>query len=101
MKFQINPTPQIIIAVAVAVLTLAAKGTVALPLGVPAIVGEYMTSWSNFVLQIYAVVAPILLGFSSSQPGPLAPPDPPVVVAATKAAAASDAANAIVNGAAK
>jgi hypothetical protein len=91
MKFQINPTPQIIIAVVVAVLTLAAKGTVALPLGVPEIVGQYLTSWSNFLLQLYAVVAPILLGFSSSQPGPLAPPDPPAVVAATKASQAPGA----------
>ncbi len=88
MKFQINPTPQIVIAVAVAVLTLAAKGSVSLPLGVPPVVGEYLTSWSNFILQIYAVVAPILLGFSSSKPGPLAPPDPPAVVAATQASQA-------------
>ena len=101
MKFQINPTPQIIVAVIVAVLTIAAKGTVALPLGVPPVVGEYVTSWSNFVLQIYAVVAPIMLGFSSSVPGPLAPPDPPIVVAATKAAAAAEVDATIVKGSPK
>ena len=84
MKFQIDPSPQIIVAVAVAVLTLAAKGTVALPMGIPSVVGEYITSWSNFILQIYAIVAPVMLGFSSSKPGPLAPPDSPAVVAATK-----------------
>ena len=84
MKIEINPNPQIFIAVGIAVLTLAAKGSVALPLGVPLFVGEYLTSWANFILQIYAVVAPVLLGFSSSRPGPLAPPDPPAVVAATK-----------------
>jgi len=77
MKLQINPTPQMALAVAVTVLTLAAKGSVALPLGVPPVVGEYVTSWSNFLLQLYAVVAPVLIGFSSSQPGPFAPPDSP------------------------
>ena len=96
MKFQIDPNTQILIGVAVAVLTLAAHGSVALPLGVPAEVGQYITSWANFILQIYAVVGPILLGYSSSKPGPLAPQDPPVVVAATKAAEASDAADAAV-----
>ena len=92
MKFQINPTPQIVLALVVAVLTLAAKGSVALPLGVPPVVGEYVTSWSNFLLQLYAVVAPILLGFSSSMPGPLAPKDPPGVVIAQAKADAADAA---------
>ena len=50
---------------------------------------------------LVTVVGLVMSAYSSSAPGPLAPPDPPVVVAATKAAAASDAANAIVNGAAK
>jgi hypothetical protein len=55
-------------------------------MGVSPEIGQYVTSWSNFVLQIYAVLAPVLLGFSSSQPGPLAPQDAPVVVAAEKVA---------------
>ena len=54
------------LAIVVAVLTLAAKGTVALPVGVPEAWGQYVTSWSNFLLTIYGVVAPVLVGASNS-----------------------------------
>jgi hypothetical protein len=88
---QISAKKQAIIAIVVALLTLAAKGSVALPMGVPPEVGAYITSWSNFLLALYAVAgAPIMALFSSSEPGLLAPPDSPAV----KAAMTIDAANA-------
>ena len=86
MKIQIDPGAQIVVAIGVSVLTAIGKGAIALPLGVPAWVGDYVVSWSNFVLQLYAPVAAVMLAYSSSRPGPLAPPDPPSVVAAEKAA---------------
>lgn len=87
--FQISPKTHMTIAIIVAVLTLMAKGTVAVPMGIPTVVGDYLTSWSNLVLQFYAVIAPFMAAYSSSQPGPLAPPDPPAVVAASKASGVS------------
>lgn len=89
MKVQISQKNQMIVAAAVAVATLAAKGSIALPVGIPPEVGVIITSWSNFVLQIYAVLAPILLAYGGSQPGILAPPDPDIVVKAQKVADAS------------
>ena len=88
MKFQIDPKAQMWIMAAVALLYIGAQNSVSLPLGIPEWVGPYIHSWSNFIIQIYLVLAPILLpGFSSSLPGPLAPPDSPIVKAATDAAA--------------
>ena len=84
---QIDPKTQMWIAAIVAVLTLGAHGTLALPMGIPPEAGAVLASWDNFILQIYAVVSPILLAYSSSKPGPLAPPDSPAVVAATAATA--------------
>jgi hypothetical protein len=78
-KFQISPQFQMIVGIIVALLTLAAHGTVSLPLGVPPAVGPIIQSWANFVLQIYAVLAPAMAAYSSSDPGPLAPADPPAV----------------------
>ena len=87
MKFQLDPKTQMWIMAAVALVYIGANGTVALPLGVPEWVGPYIHSWSQFAISIYLVLAPILLpGFSSSLPGPLAPPDPPAVKAAMEAA---------------
>ena len=84
---QIDAKTQMWIAAIVAVITLAAHGTLALPMGVSPEAGAIFASWSNFILQIYAVASPILLAYSSSKPGPLAPPDSPAVVAATAATA--------------
>jgi hypothetical protein len=79
VKFQISPQAQMIVGGAVAVLTLAAHGTLALPVGIPPEADTIITSWANFVLQIYAVVSPIMVAYSNSDPGPLAPADPPAV----------------------
>ena len=94
MKIQIDPKVQMIVMAIVALLYIGAQNSVALPLGIPEWVGPYLHSWSNFLIQIYLVLAPILLpGLSSSLPGPLAPPDPPAVKAAM--AASSNATKAI------
>ncbi len=85
MKFQVSPTVQIALGIIVTVTTLASKGAINLPVGVPATWGPIIQSWSNFILQIYAPVATGLALYGNSQPGPLAPPDPPAVVAATLA----------------
>lgn len=87
MKFQISPRAQIIIGAIVAVLTLGSKGALQLPMGVPASWGPIIQSWDTFILQIYGVVAPVMVAFSNSDPGPLAPQDPPAVKAAIAAEA--------------
>jgi hypothetical protein len=69
--------------VAVAVITRAAKGTVALQLGIPPELGPIVQSWSNFILQVYVVVAPLMTALSSSDPGPLAPQDSDAIKALT------------------
>ena len=56
MKIQIDPGAQIAVAIGVSVLTAIGKGAIALPLGVPAWVGDYVVSWSN-------------CGFRRSRPG--------------------------------
>ena len=86
--FQVDPKVHTIIAVIVALLMLAAQGSVALPLGIPAAWGAYITSWASFIVAIYVCITPILTAYSSSQPGPLAPPDPQLVKDATAKAAA-------------
>lgn len=83
---KISPNVQIVVGTVVAVLTVLANGTVGLPMGIPPEWGQYFVSWDDFLLKIYAVAAPVMLGFSSSQPGPLAPADPPAVVAAQRVA---------------
>lgn len=86
-RFQVSANAQVGIGVAVALLTLGSKGAIQLPVGIPTTWGPIVTSWSNFIMQIYVVVAPILAAYSSSEPGMFAPPDPPTVKAATAAAA--------------
>jgi len=82
-KFQISPNLQFGIGLAVTLLTVFAKGSVAMPMGVPPVVGQYLDSWSNFLLIVYAPVATFMAAYSSSQPGwlapatPVAPPAPP------------------------
>ncbi len=84
---QIDPKTHMWILIVLALLTLAAKGTVTLPMGVPPEWGAYISSWANWLLGIEIALAPILAAYSSSKPGPLAPPDSPAVVAATAATA--------------
>ena len=97
-KFQINPKTLTIIAACVAIATLLANGSVQAPVGIPATWAAAFVSWDDFFLKLWSVAAPILIGYSSSQPGPFAPPDPPSVKAAmAKEAAASKAAASIVS----
>lgn len=83
---QMDAKTQMVIGIAVAIVTLAAHGALALPTGIPPEAGVVIASWANFLLAIYVVINPILLSYSSSKPGPLAPPDAPVTVAATRLA---------------
>ena len=94
-KFQISPNVQIVVGAIVAVLTLGSKGAIQLPAGIPTSWGPIIDSWSTFILQIYSVIAPIMLAYTSSQPGPLAPPDSPAVktLMAKENAAAKSAAS--------
>ena len=96
-KFQISPNVQIVVGAIVAVLTLGSKGAIQLPAGIPASWGPIIDSWSTFILQIYSVIAPIMLAYTSSAPGPLAPPDSPAVKAAmAKDSLATKAASGVV-----
>ena len=52
-------------------------------MGIPPIVGDYINSWANFLLFLYAPIATFMAAYSSSQPGFLAPDDPPIVKDAT------------------
>lgn len=70
---KISPTTHTIIAIAVAVLWAAAKGSIALPLGIPASWAPYISSWSGFVIALYLLASPFLAGFSSSDEGPFVP----------------------------
>jgi len=96
-KFQISPNVQFGIGLAVTLLTVLSKGSVSMPMGVPPIWGQYIDSWSNFLLLVYAPVATFMAAYASSQPGFLAPPDSPAVKAVTaKEDAAAKAAAGIV-----
>lgn len=94
-RFQISPNLQFGIGLAVTLLTVFAKGSVNMPMGVPPVVGQYVDSWSNFLLVVYAPVATFMAAYSSSQPGWLAPPDPPAVKAAMANEAAKSAAGVV------
>ena len=83
-KFQISPNVQFGIGLGVTLMAVASKGSVVMPMGIPPIVGQYIDSWSNFLLFWYAPVATYMAAYSSSQPGWMAPPDPPAVVEAQR-----------------
>lgn len=70
---QLNPKVHFAIALAVALIAMAAQGTVSLPMGVPEAWGAYIVSWSNFVIKIYAVVAPVMIGFGLNFTAPNLP----------------------------
>lgn len=83
---KISPNTQIVVGASVAVLSAIAQGGLKLPMGIPPDWTQYIVSWDNFLIGCYLIAGPTMAGFSSSQPGPLAPPDAPVVIAAQKVA---------------
>lgn len=84
-KFQIDPRTQMVIMFVVGLVTF--LGTNALPVSVPPYIATAIHDWSVWIGQLYTVViGPIMLAYTNSNPGPLAPPDPPEVVAAHKEA---------------
>ena len=95
---QIDPKLAMIIKIVLALATAISTGSLSLA-GI--VSGPQAAVIVAICSSLVTVLGIVMSAYSSSAPGPLAPPDPPVVVAATKAAAASDAANAIANGATK
>lgn len=84
-EFQISSkTLAIIFGATGALLAALSSKAIPVPMGVPDIWADYAASWSNFLIKLWAPVGPTLLVlFSDSTPGPLAPPDPQVVQVAT------------------
>lgn len=81
---QINPKIAFAVAIAMALIAMAAQGSVALPLGVPEIWGKYITSWSNFAVNVYVIaISPVLIRFGLNFTAPNAP-----IAAVTKGLAA-------------
>jgi len=79
-KFQIDPKVQMAVMFIVGMITF--LGTNALPASVPADVAKNIHDWSVWFGQLYTVViGPLMLAFTNSNPGPLAPPDSPAVKA--------------------
>jgi hypothetical protein len=83
---KISANVQMGIGAAVAVFSAVAQGQIKLPMGIPPEAALVLISWDNFLIGIYLIASPIMLGFSSSAPGILAPQDPQVVKAATAVA---------------
>ena len=84
-KFQIDPKIQMAIAFFVGAVTFLASA--ALPDSVPASTAKAIHEWAGLFNQFYiTILTPLMLAYTNSNPGPLAPPDSPGVVAAkTKA----------------
>jgi hypothetical protein len=84
-KFQIDPKVQMAVAVLVGAISFLA--TSALPSSVSPETAKSIHEWAGLFNQFYIIViTPLMLAYTNSNPGPLAPPDPPTVVAAkTKA----------------
>jgi hypothetical protein len=84
-KFQIDPKVQMAVAVLVGGISFLA--TSALPSSVGPDAAKSMHEWASLFNQFYIIViTPLMLAYTNSNPGPLAPPDAPSVVAAqTKA----------------
>lgn len=86
-KLQIDPKVQMAVMFIVGMITF--LGTNSLPTSVPANVATNIHDWSIWIGQLYTVaIGPLLLAYTNSNPGPLAPADPPAVV---KAHAEADA----------
>lgn len=82
-KVQIDPKTQMVITFLVGILSF--LGTNALPHSVSPSAAAEIHDWAVWLTQLYVIaIAPLLTGFSNSNPGPLAPPDSPAVKAAMK-----------------
>lgn len=68
---KMDPKTQMYISAVMAVLTVLASSSTAWPDGVPPHVVHAIQSWNAFLLQIWAVIVPVLFGISSAQAGPL------------------------------
>lgn len=80
-KFQVDPRTQLVIAFVAGLISF--LGSNSLPAEVPQHVAAAVKDWSIWFGQFYLIViAPLLLAYTNSNPGPLAPPDPPEVVKA-------------------
>jgi len=79
-KFQIDPKVQMVIMFLVGLVAF--LGTNSLPSDVPPHMAQVIHDWSVWIGQLYTVVVgPLLLAFTNSNPGPLAPADSPAVKA--------------------
>jgi len=84
-KFQIDAKVQMAIAVFVGALGFLASS--ALPSTVNPDTAKMIHDWSAWFNQFYIlVITPVMLAYTNSAPGPLAPQDPPAVVAAQQKA---------------
>ena len=89
-KFQIDPKTQMVIMFLVGLIGF--LGTNALPADVPVNVTKVIHDWSLWLTSLYnLVIGPLMMAYSNSNPGPLAPQDSPEVVKATAIAAAKGA----------
>lgn len=80
-KFQIDPKVQMAIAIIVGALSFFASS--ALPASVPVDTAKAIHDWAGLFAQFYiTVVTPLMLAYTNSNPGPLAPPDTPSVAVA-------------------
>lgn len=86
---QIDPKVALWIKVILGLLTAVTNGSLAITgILTPAEATQITAVCSSLIV----VIGIVMTAFSSSAPGPLAPPDPPGVVAATKVAADANAA---------
>lgn len=80
-KFQIDPKVQMFIAIVVGGLSFFA--TAALPDSISPTIAKNVHEYANLFNQFYIiVVTPLMLAYTNSNPGPLAPQDSPAVVKA-------------------
>jgi len=80
-KFQIDPKIQMAVAFFVGAISFLASS--ALPSSVSPEAQKAIHDWASLFNQFYIiVVTPLMLAYTNSNPGPLAPPDAPSVVAA-------------------
>jgi len=72
MRFDIlDPKTQTYLAAAIAVLAAIGGGSLSLPLGIPDNVVAVIKSWDVFIVGIWTIIVPILMGLSKG-PGPWA-----------------------------
>lgn len=81
-KFQIDARTQILISLIVGALAFGASSSGAMP-GIPDAINSAIHAWALWALAFWNIVInPLLLAYTNSNPGPLAPPDSPAVKAA-------------------